>query len=232
MKKIISVCLVFIMLFSVSVISFADYRGPVDGIDMSPGINPVVKIRNEKLYDYVIYARDMEGMTNGDFTLYYDTSALRLVDAKILADFDGTFVNDIGGEVYFSYLFNEENEDDALKMYVLTFEYSKPDIYPSLKVTNMAGTFIRSVADVKVVDGKDSDSDINPGGDRDDNGFRRGDVNGDGKVTASDARIALRVAAGLATVSLEEFMRADMNSDGEIHASEARTILRIAAGLE
>ena len=171
-------------------------------------------------------------MTNGDFTLYYDTSALKLVDAKILADFDGTFVNDIGGEVYFSYLFNEENEDDALKMYVLTFEYSKPDIYPSLKVTNMAGTFIRSVADVKVIDGKDSDSDINPGGDRDDNGFRRGDVNGDGKVTASDARIALRVAAGLATVSLEEFMRADMNSDGEIHASEARTILRIAAGLE
>lgn len=232
MKKIISLCLAFIMLFSVTVISFADYRGPVDGINMSPGINPVVKIRNETLYDYVIYARDMKGMTNGDFTLYYDTSALKFVDAKILADFDGTFVNDIGGEVYFSFLFKEENEDDALKMYVLTFEYSKPDVYPSLKVTNMAGTFIRSVADVKVVDGKDPESDIRPGGDRDEDGYLRGDVNGDGKVTASDARTALRVAAGLVSVSLEEFKRADLNSDGEVYASEARTILRIAAGLE
>lgn len=233
MKKIISLCMSFVMIFSVAVTVFADYRGPVDGIDMSPGINPVVRINSDNQYDYIIYARDMDGMTNGDFTLYYDKDVLTLVSVKVTADFDGYFINDIGGEVYFSYLYNEENEYDALKMYVLTFRYTEPGVYPSIKVTNMAGTYIKSVADVKVVDGEDYDSDDSyDDGKVPDSEYPKGDVNGDGKVSAADARIALRVAAGLVTVSLDEFLRADLDSDGEVIAAEARTILRIAAGLE
>lgn len=232
MKKIVSFFIAIVMVFSVTVVSFADYRGPVDGIDMSPGINPVVRLREENRYDYVIYARDMDGMTNGDFTLYYDKDVLTLKSVKVLADFDGSFVNDIGGEVYFSFLYRGANEDDALKMYVLTFEYSQSDVYPTIKVTNMAGTFIRSVADVKVVDGKDADSDDKFNDNNDYSKYPKGDVNGDGKVTAADARITLRVAAGLETISLEEYLRADLDSDGDVRASEARTILRIAAGLE
>lgn len=230
MKKIVSLFIAVVMIFSVTVESFADYRGPVDGIDMSPGINPVVRMREDNRFDYVIYARDMDGMTNGDFTLYYDNDVLTLKSVNVLADFDGSFINDIGGEVYFSFLYKNANEDDALKMYVLTFDYTETDVYPSIKVTNMAGTFIRSVADVKVVDGKDADSDdrFNDNNSK----YPKGDVNGDGKISAADARTALRVAAGITTVSLEEYLRADLDSDGDVKASEARTILRIAAGLE
>lgn len=233
MKKIISLFMSFVMIYSLILTVSADYRGPVDGIEMVPGINPVVRIKSDNQYDYIIYARDMDGMTNGDFTLYYDKEVLTLVTVKVTADFDGYFVNDVGGTVYFSYLYNEENEHDALKMYVLTFRYTKPGIYPSMEVTNMAGTYIKSVADVKVVKGEDYDSDDSyDDGKVPDSQYPRGDVNGDGKVSASDARTALRVAAGLETVSLEQFLRADLDSDGDVIAAEARTILRIAAGLE
>ena len=234
MKKVLLIVIAIVMIFSVSVVSFADYRGPVDGIDMSPGFNPIVRMREDNRFDYVIYARDMDGMTNGDFTVYYDKDVLTLKGVKLLADVDGSFVNDLGGEVYFSYLYNEFNEDDALKMYVMTFEYNKTGVYPTMKVTNMAGTFIKSVAEVKVVEGKDADSDdkFNDDNNINNSKYPNGDVNGDGKVSAADARTALRAAAGLVTLTLEEYLRADLDSDGDIKASEARTILRIAAGLE
>lgn len=59
-----------------------------------------------------------------------------------------------------------------------------------------------------------------------------GDVNGDGKITASDARLALRISAKLDVPTAEEFMAADVNADGKITASDARTILRVSAKLE
>lgn len=233
MKKIFSLIIAMVMMFVFSFAVFADYRGPVDGIDMLPGINPVVRIKNDNLYDYVIYARDMDGMTNGDFTVYYDPDVLTLVSVDVKGDFDGSFVNDMGGEVYFSYLYNESNTYDALKMYVLTFRYTETDIYPSIDVTNIAGTFIRSVADVVVVEGDDYDSDDSyDDGPVNNISSDKGDANGDGKITAADARFALRVAAGVQAVTLEEYLRADLDSDGNVTAAEARMILRMAAGLE
>ena len=61
-----------------------------------------------------------------------------------------------------------------------------------------------------------------------------GDVNGDGEITASDARIALRISAGLETLESANAVLdvIDINKDGEITASDARTILRKSAGLE
>lgn len=61
---------------------------------------------------------------------------------------------------------------------------------------------------------------------------KRGDSNCDGKVTASDARFALRCASKLDTVQSELEYAVDINSDGRITASDARTILRIASRLE
>lgn len=67
------------------------------------------------------------------------------------------------------------------------------------------------------------------------NDYIAGDVDGDGSVTAADARAALRFAAKL-DVPTEEtydvFSRADLNSDGVVTADEARKILRAAAKLE
>ena len=58
-----------------------------------------------------------------------------------------------------------------------------------------------------------------------------GDVNGDGKVTAADARLALRYAVDLEDLSAEATQAADMNNDGYVSAADARLILRKAVGL-
>ena len=58
-----------------------------------------------------------------------------------------------------------------------------------------------------------------------------GDVNADGRVTADDARTALRYSVSLQKLSEDEIFRADIDSDGGVFASDARTILRIAVGL-
>ena len=60
-----------------------------------------------------------------------------------------------------------------------------------------------------------------------------GDVDGNGTVEPSDARLALRASVGLeeleGTVS---FVRADYDQNGTISAGDARMILRTAVGLE
>jgi hypothetical protein len=55
-----------------------------------------------------------------------------------------------------------------------------------------------------------------------------GELNGDGRVTAADATLVLRVAAGLIDLS-EKAEAADVNDDGRITAVDATLILRRAA---
>lgn len=59
-----------------------------------------------------------------------------------------------------------------------------------------------------------------------------GDVNGDAKITAADARLALRAAASLENLDTPSFYAADVNFDSKVTASDARLILRVAAGLD
>lgn len=58
------------------------------------------------------------------------------------------------------------------------------------------------------------------------------DVNGDGKINASDARLALRVSARLEVLEGNSFTAADTDKDGKVTASDARRILRKAAKLD
>lgn len=62
--------------------------------------------------------------------------------------------------------------------------------------------------------------------------FVLGDVDGDGKVTAEDARLALRAALGLEILTEDQLKAADFDKDGEITAADARLILRESLGLE
>ena len=61
-----------------------------------------------------------------------------------------------------------------------------------------------------------------------------GDVDGDGKVTAADARLALRRAVNLETYApgTREFLACDVDKDTTVTAADARLILRAAVGLE
>ncbi len=58
------------------------------------------------------------------------------------------------------------------------------------------------------------------------------DLNGNGKVDASDARLILRASAKLENISSAQRKLADVNSDGNVTASDARTVLRMAAKLQ
>ena len=62
--------------------------------------------------------------------------------------------------------------------------------------------------------------------------IKLGDVNFDGIIRAGDARLALRIAAGIDTPTTEEFIAADVNVDGKVKAGDARLILRVAAGID
>lgn len=59
-----------------------------------------------------------------------------------------------------------------------------------------------------------------------------GDVNGDGKVTAMDARLALRAAAQVDVLTDAQLKAADTDFNGRITAMDARAILRAAAQIE
>ena len=63
--------------------------------------------------------------------------------------------------------------------------------------------------------------------------FTAGDVDGEGAVTAADARLVLRVSVGLEELSDPSAMlSADVDRDGRITAADARAILRASVGLE
>ena len=59
--------------------------------------------------------------------------------------------------------------------------------------------------------------------------YKTGDINSDGTINASDARIALRVSAKMETLEGAAFQAADVNGDGRVTAKDARSILRYAA---
>jgi len=58
-----------------------------------------------------------------------------------------------------------------------------------------------------------------------------GDVDGDGDVTAADARIALRASSKLITLTAEQITAADVDGCGEVTAADARQILRFSSRL-
>lgn len=59
-----------------------------------------------------------------------------------------------------------------------------------------------------------------------------GDVNSDGSITASDARLALRYSVDLESLTNEQKAAAEVNNDNAITAADARAILRASVDLE
>ena len=57
-----------------------------------------------------------------------------------------------------------------------------------------------------------------------------GDVSGDGKINAVDARWVLQAASGARALTEAQSAAADVNGDGKINAVDARWILQIASG--
>ena len=62
--------------------------------------------------------------------------------------------------------------------------------------------------------------------------FKPGDVNGDGEITVLDARLILRRAIKLITLTPGQEKLADADGDGKITVVDARIVLRIATKLD
>lgn len=92
----------------------------------------------------------------------------------------------------------------------MTLIESTPDMNMRLCKTDMTGLFL-------VVEDKS---------------YCTGDLNGDGKILANDARLALRISAKLENATEQQTVSGDINKNGRIDASDARKILRAAASLE
>ena len=60
--------------------------------------------------------------------------------------------------------------------------------------------------------------------------YTLGDVNGDEKVNAVDARWVLQASSGARTFDATQTAAADVNGDGKINAVDARWILQAASG--
>lgn len=58
----------------------------------------------------------------------------------------------------------------------------------------------------------------------------KGDLNGDNRVTAVDARYVLQIATGARTADANQLAQGDVNGDGKINATDARWILQMASG--
>ncbi|MBR5942380.1 MAG: hypothetical protein IKZ81_03460, partial [Clostridia bacterium] len=61
--------------------------------------------------------------------------------------------------------------------------------------------------------------------------YTRFDMNNDGKITVSDALMALRIAARLVDADTLDIAAGDSDNDGVITVSDALNILRAAVGL-
>lgn len=59
-----------------------------------------------------------------------------------------------------------------------------------------------------------------------------GDVDGDGVISAGDARIILRISVNLDEIDASNFVKADLDGDGKITAQDARISLRLSVGLD
>ena len=60
----------------------------------------------------------------------------------------------------------------------------------------------------------------------------KGDIDDNGAVDASDARVLLRAAVGLEEITPTLEFRGDVDKDGSLTSFDARTVLRAAVGLE
>lgn len=65
--------------------------------------------------------------------------------------------------------------------------------------------------------------------DRTSDNYVMGDLDGDGKVTAADSRLALRFSAKLETPTATQYALADVDGDSQVTAADSRSILQFSA---
>lgn len=219
MKKIIS-CFLAVIFAALSIfsVSAAEY----DEEKLFAGLNPIAIQYDDNTFKYVIAASGLEKMTNGDMTIHYNNQNISVASIESKEDFAMFEYNDTGECVKISFIYDENCGRKNAELLAITFIGNAEKDIPQTELTNIAGTYIRNVAKPVII--KKSSSGQNE--------TILGDVDGDKKITAADARLALRIAAKLEKASAEQYKAADVNGDGIVTSADARKILRHSANLE
>ncbi len=111
---------------------------------------------------------------------------------------------------------------DGVKTYTCTLcGETKTETITKTSHTDMDGNGICDVCNTEIGSGSSS-------------AYSIGDVDGDGEISAADARLALRRSVGLETYEegTAEYIACDVDGDGDVTAADARLILRGSVGLE
>lgn len=152
----------------------------------------------------------------------FDNSSLSYEDTKPESSFKDLFeVKDNHNSIIvsFGYLFN--NSLKNVKVATIIFSYSELNKKTEVVMTSQScvacesGTFYFNKKSVSVG-----------------SSFITGDVDGNGTVNVSDARLALRAAVKLDILTENALLAADVDKKNGVTVSDARTILRVAVGLD
>ena len=92
------------------------------------------------------------------------------------------------------------------------------------EATSEEDTTVEATTEAPTEEVSEEESETQP-----DKTYRLGDVNFDGKITAADARLALRFSARVQVPTADEFIVANVILDNKITSQDARLILRVAA---
>lgn len=165
----------------------------------------------------------------------YDSSQVCYSEVNLLPEKYGTEDYDSWGFMYGSFGFSVYdmtvyNACD-IKLARVYFKRVQPVLYSgaeikfTVKVYTGEEEFVEKTVSVQIPAEK-----VDP--EKFPNALKCGDVDGDGAITATDARIALRLSVNLdkATGLVEQY--ADANANGKVEATDARTLLRTSVNLE
>ena len=144
----------------------------------------------------------------------YSVAAPEKIDLEFPSGFKLNFLK--GEEIDLSGIKVKLVYSDGTSQYVTDYKMSTPD--PTVNGTQHISVTYKEFSEVFVIN-------ISPY-------FSKGDVDGDGAVTASDARQTLRAAVGLVKLSGMTFFAGDTDRDEQITANDARLTLRASVGLE
>lgn len=216
-KKIFAAIISIILCFSLSASAFALDLGGIFGgssDDTSSGDSDSSNILNDilssEIFQEIIASEGVVDITNlvMEIMMKYNPDSIKEMGKEQASLFIQSTINTIADAI----MQVADNKDLIIK-------------YDPLEVL---GNFFDLELDEVTSEKPEEDTTKDP----DELEIGMGDVDGDGKITAADARLILRRAAKLITLSMEQEARADVDKDGKITAADARKVLRVSAGLE
>lgn len=191
-------------------------------------INKIHSEQTDGYLDIEVTMDNASGLSELLFNIAYDHDILEYVSAEQTLNMeDGAFTVGLNedGNIACALAYMSANTEDSISLYKVRFKILKKDaqscnftvnpIECNLPVSGyMTGVLIAPTIVIIPPD------------------YTLGDINGDDKITSSDARTALRIALKLESASETVLLAADVNGDKKVTSSDARTILRVALKLQ